>query len=75
MEGDIIYLQPKRNYASADLHIVKSGETLHSISQEQGVKIKRLLKMNDLSPNYTPKAGEKLKLRELSKINEQLTGR
>lgn len=75
MEGDIIYLQPKRNYASADLHIVKSGETLHSISQEQGVKIKRLLKMNDLSPNYTPKAGEKLKLRELSKINEHLTGR
>lgn len=75
MEGDIIYLQPKRNYASADLHIVKSGETLHSISQEHGVKIKRLLKMNDLSPNYTPKAGEKLKLRELSKINEQLTGR
>lgn len=75
MHGDIVYLQPKRNYATAEFHIVKPGESLHAISQEHGVKMKRLLKMNELSPNYTPKAGEKIRLRDLGRINEQLTGR
>ena len=75
MQGDIVYLQPKRNYATDDFHVVKAGESLHSISQDHGVKMKRLLKMNEMSSNYVPKPGEKIRLRDMSRINEQLTGR
>jgi LysM repeat protein len=75
MQGDIVYLQPKRNYATDDFHVVKAGESLHSISQDHGVKMKRLLKMNEMSSDYVPKPGEKIRLREMSRINEQLTGR
>ena len=75
MQGDIVYLQPKRNYATDDFHVVKAGESLHSISQDHGVKMKRLLKMNEMSSDYVPKPGEKIRLRDMSRINEQLTGR
>lgn len=75
MAGDIVYLQPKRNYAAVETHVVVAGETLRSISQQYGVKIKRLQKMNDLTSDYVPKAGERLVLREMSLINERLTGR
>jgi LysM repeat protein len=75
MAGDIIYLQPKRNYAAAETHLVTAGETLRSISQQYGVKIKKLQKMNNLEPNYIPKAGERLQLRDLGIVNERLTGR
>ena len=75
MQGDIVYLQPKRNYAAHDFHVIKAGESLHSISQDHGVKMKRLLKMNEMSSNYVPKPGEKIRLRDMSRINEQLTGR
>lgn len=75
MQGDIVYLQPKRNYATDEFHIVGAGESLHSISQEHGVKMKRLLKMNQLSPNYAPEVGEKILLRDAGRINEHLTGR
>lgn len=75
MAGDIIYLQPKRNYATVDYHTVEVGESLRSISQKYGVKMKRIIKMNDLTYDYAPEVGDKLKLRDLSKLNEQLTGR
>jgi hypothetical protein len=37
--------------------------------------MKRLLKMNQLSPNYAPEVGEKILLRDAGRINEHLTGR
>ncbi|HAW20229.1 MAG TPA: N-acetylmuramoyl-L-alanine amidase [Flavobacteriales bacterium] len=75
MSGDIVYLQPKRNYASSEFHTVAAGESLRSISQQHGVKIKRLMKINEYTPNYTPQVGEKVKLRDMSVVNEKLTGR
>ena len=74
MAGDIIYLQPKRNYAKQDYHTVESGETIRSISQRYGVKIKRLYKINGLADNYIPASGERIKLRQVSRIEETLTG-
>lgn len=75
MSGDIIYLQPKRNYATEEYHTVVAGETLHAISQKHGVKLKKLMKMNALSANHVPKAGDKILLRDMSRVNEVLTGR
>lgn len=49
-EGEIIYLQPKRNKAAASApatYAPQAGETLRDISQKFAVKLKSLEKMNE----------------------------
>lgn len=74
-QGDVVYLQPKRNNAQVKTHVVSEGETLRDISQKYGVKIKRIQKMNNLSEGYSPKPGEELILRSISKFQAIFTGR
>jgi len=63
--GQIIYLQPKRNRAEVgnDYHIVKEGETMHSISQKYGIKLKVLYEKNHILINREPVIGTELWLR------------
>lgn len=63
-QGDIIYLQGKRGRATKgyDYHIVKAGESMQSISQIYGVKVKSLMKLNKLV-SATVQEGQILKLR------------
>lgn len=65
-EGDIVFLQAKKKYASKNnkLHTVREGESLHSISQLYGMRLKTLYKLNKLPDNYTPVPGDVLKLRK-----------
>lgn len=65
--GDIIYLQPKRNKAPEDYHIVKEGETMRDISQLYGIKLKKLYKKNNLIIGTQPNVGDKISLKK--KIN------
>jgi LysM repeat protein len=57
--GQIIYIKPKRNRGKEDSVKSLAGESLWSISQAQGVKLKRLKKYNpglrsdELSPGTT----------------------
>ncbi len=62
-EGDIIYLQPKRNTGTANSYMVKSGDSLRSISQKYGIKMKKLMKYNALDSDRTPPVGSSLKLK------------
>jgi LysM repeat protein len=64
-EGQVVYLQPKRNRAEAGkkLHKVKEGETLFSISQLYAIKIDKLARRNLLNDSDTLKAGDTLMLR------------
>lgn len=62
--GDVLFLQPKRGSAKSASHTVAAGETLRDISQEHGIKLKKLCKYNGITPGYTPKAGQKLLLRK-----------
>jgi LysM repeat protein len=63
-EGQIIYLQPKRNKSRESAsYLVQEGETLWQISQKFGVKVNKLRKYNNLEENATVKPGETLKLR------------
>ena len=64
MPGTKIYLQPKRNKAKEDHHIVQKGETMHSISQLHGIKLKKLYQKNNMEPGQQPMVGEKLYLRK-----------
>ena len=64
-KGQRVYLKPKRNKAEKghEFHTVKNGDTLYSISQKYGVKLKKLLKRNGLSKNQKLKTGTKIRLR------------
>ncbi len=43
-------------------HIVKDGESMHSISQLYGVKMEQLYKINSLSKEYMPRVGDRIYL-------------
>jgi LysM repeat protein len=62
--GDIVYLQSKKKQASKEYstHIVKEGESLYTISQLYGMKLKSVYKLNKLKYDYTPKPGDILKV-------------
>lgn len=64
MEGDIIYLQAKRNKADKKYtqHVVKAGESMHRISQLYGVTVASIMKRNKLV-SATVHVGQVLKLR------------
>lgn len=63
--GDLIYFQKKKSKADKPYyeHIVQVGESMHSISQLYGIKVKNLYKMNKKDFEYVPVEGDILKLR------------
>ncbi len=52
-EGQIIYLEKKKNQGAVPYHIVQPGETLHDIAQAYGIRLKKLCKYNTLARNAT----------------------
>ena len=63
-DGDIIYLQPKRNRGTQEYYIVKEGDTMRSISQKYGVSLKKLYKKNHMISGTEPAVGKKLSLKK-----------
>jgi LysM repeat protein len=61
--GQKLYLQPKRNKAKEPFHTVKKGETMKSISQLHGIKLKKLYKKNNMKAGEEPKTGDQLYMR------------
>ena len=64
-EGDIVYFEKKKSRADKPYyeHVVQIGESMHSISQRYGMKVKNLYKMNRKDYEYVPEEGHVLKLR------------
>ena len=63
--GDqLIFLQRKRKSGFNEIHVVKAGETLHDISQEEGIRLESLLEFNHLQNDMQPAEGEQLYLRQ-----------
>lgn len=64
--GQVIYIQPKRSGAkSAKVHVAASGETLWDVSQQYGVKLKRLSKYNGIPEDARLSSGQKIDLRKV----------
>lgn len=65
--GETIYLKKKQKKADKTYknrpHTVKPGESMYSIAQYYGIRVKSLYKKNGLSPDYVPKVGDKLRVR------------
>ncbi|HUX97081.1 MAG TPA: glucosaminidase domain-containing protein [Bacteroidales bacterium] len=69
--GMILYLQPKRDKAEPgkETHVVNSGDSMYSISQQYGLKLKKLYEMNRMEEGSEPKEGERLWLRSMKPVN------
>ena len=65
--GEIIYLKKKRTKAPKSykgrLHYVRAGQSMYTIAQLYGIRLKSLYKLNRLSPDYQIRVGDSLRLR------------
>ena len=65
--GDIVYFEKKKSKAARELkgtvHTVAAGESLYSIAQHYGMRLKTLYKLNDLPADHVPEPGERLRIR------------
>ena len=66
-EGEVVWLKKKQKKAPKDykgrLHYVRAGESMYSIAQSYGIRLKSLYKMNHMSPYDDIHIGQGLKLR------------
>lgn len=66
-EGQILYLDKKKSHVAKPLrktyHTVQAGESMYSISQLYGIKMKYLYKWNKLPNDYCPTPGARLLLK------------
>ncbi|MGL4293211.1 MAG: glucosaminidase domain-containing protein [Bacteroidales bacterium] len=64
-KGDIIFLKKKKKAGPKNkrYHTIEPGESMHSISQLYGIRLKSLYKINNKDEEYTPVEGEILRLR------------
>ena len=62
-DGTMVFIQPKRKRGKVKIHRYNKSESLISISQFYGVKLKSLKKRNDLILKKSLNNGDKLRLR------------
>ena len=65
MSKSLDYLEKKKKKADKPYydHVVQVGESMHSISQQYGIRLKSLYKLNKKEMEYVPEEGDVLKLR------------
>ncbi len=63
-KDQLIYLEKKQKKGTVDFHIVKSGETIYSIAQTEGIRLENILQYNNnLAANANPTVGNKIYLK------------
>ncbi len=71
--GSKFYLQPKRKKGETKYHTVKAGETMWTISRDEGVRLSSLYKFNNINSGQEPAVGEQVNLRSKRKTDLKLT--
>lgn len=65
--GEIVFLGKKKSHVAKPIrktyHVVREGESMHSIAQQYGIKLSCLYKWNELSADFRPQPGMMLKLK------------
>lgn len=71
-EGRELYIQPKRFKAEINhsVHVVEKGETIYSISQMYGIKLKSLYRKNRMNIGEEVEAGQVIQLRKRKAIDK-----
>lgn len=65
----LLFIERKQKKGAADVHEVGANETLHEISQKEGIRLESLLEYNKLKKDSKLAAGQKLFLRSPAEIN------
>ena len=60
--GQKVYLERKQTKAEFRWHKVKAGETLHSVSQDFGIRLKTLCRLNGIPADYKLEEGEVVRM-------------
>lgn len=68
----LIFLQRKRKTGNNEFHVMRAGETLHDIAQEEGLRIESLLEYNHLQAQMRPAIGQQLYLRTKAPARPEL---
>ena len=65
VQGEMIYIERKQNkwQGNTQRHTVREGETLFSLSQEYGIRMRKLARLNRLRPDAQLAAGQTIKLK------------
>ena len=65
--GEVVWLKKKQSKAPKTYkhqpHVVQRGESMYSIAQKYGIRLKSLYKLNHLTPDYNLKVGDVLRVR------------
>ena len=65
--GEIIWLKKKQKKAPKEYkkipHVVQAGESMYTIAQKYGIRLESLYKLNRLTPDYSIRVGDQLRLR------------
>lgn len=65
--GDVVYFKKKQKRATKLyknlMHVVKPGESMYSISQYYGIRLKSLYKLNKFDEDYQIQVGDRLRIR------------
>lgn len=65
--GEVVWLKKKQKRADKEYknrpHTVKAGESMYSIAQYYGIRLKSLYKMNHISPDESIRVGQTLRVR------------
>ncbi len=62
----LLFIERKPKRGSVDVHVVAEGESIHDISQREGIRLENLLEFNRLAKNASLKPGDKIQLRPIS---------
>ena len=67
LEGERVYIQPKRKKCQVKTHVAAEGETMYTISQLYAIRIKDLYKKNNMQFGEEPELGQLIYLKKRKK--------
>jgi membrane-bound lytic murein transglycosylase D len=70
--GQIYYFEKKARKAEREFHVLQPGQSLWEVSQEHGIRMGRLMKLNRIEPDEKVRDWRKLHLRKRIKKNQQV---
>jgi hypothetical protein len=62
-EGEKVYIKSKRKRSShTDTHILGDNESMRDVAQQYGIRLRKLYRMNEMSPGTRPAPGTRIYL-------------
>jgi hypothetical protein len=61
-KGTIVYIQPKRDECLHEFYMFRKGDSMHSVAQRFGVKLKKLYYYNRMEEGLEPEEGQRIYL-------------